>query len=285
MSVEPKEITVFLDTSPAARDRAGHAVALAQRWGARVIGVHLVYAGVMVPPSLSYALGSAATRSAIAYEEELDAEAEAAAAALSEHFRSLCAQFGVDGEFRPIGRGQPVEDAVLSARHSDLVVIGHPADSNLPEVVSPERFLIAAGVPVLVIPSIWQGKTIGDRVVIGWNASREARRAVSDSMTFIVGAKLTTVLVINPASTPRHGEEPGADIALYLARHGARVTVDRVASSDGSVAETMLHYAADRAADLLVLGAYSHARWREILFGGTTRSLLAEIPVPLLISS
>jgi nucleotide-binding universal stress UspA family protein len=82
----------------------------------------------------------------------------------------------------------------------------------------------------------------------------------------------------------RHGEEPGADIALYLARHGARVDVEQVLSKGTPVADIILSHARDHGADLIVIGAYSHARSVEMVFGGVTRTLQTRAPVPVLMS-
>ena len=138
--------------------------------------------------------------------------------------------------------------------------------------------------PLLVLPNGWPDNPIGDNVLIAWNASREARRAISDATILIAAAKAVTVLVVDPGKKHRYGEEPGADIALQLARHGARVNVDRVASNGSSIAETILSYAMQSRSDLLVFGAYSHARMRERWLGGTTRTLLARTQIPLLVS-
>lgn len=82
----------------------------------------------------------------------------------------------------------------------------------------------------------------------------------------------------------RHGEEPGADIALYLTRHGARVNVEQVLSKGTPVADIILSHAADHGMDLIVIGAYSHARFVEMVFGGVTRTLLRQTPIPILLS-
>ncbi|WP_426437011.1 universal stress protein [Bradyrhizobium genosp. P] len=284
MSIDLKTITVFLDATASGRKRALHAAALAQRWGAHLVGVHVTFAGVTLPPSMSYARGREAAKHVIAYEHQLDAAAEAAAAVLGAQFQAMCARLGLPGEFRPIGRGWSAEDAVANSLHSDLVVVGHPMPNGLPEHMSPERILLASGVPLLVVPNTWEGETIGSRILVGWNATREARRAVSDSLNFLVAAKSVTVLVIDPGSRPQHGDAPGADIAIQLARHGAHVDVERVSSSGIPVAQVIVRYALKRASDLLVIGAYSHARLKEVLFGGVTRTLLARMPVPVLIS-
>ena len=289
MSIDLKTITVFLDATASGRKRALRAAALAQRWGAHLVGVHVTFAGVTLPPSMSYARGREAVKQLIAYKHQLDASAEAAGANLGAQFQAMCARLDVSGEFRPIGRGWSAEDlsaedAVANSLHSDLIVVGHPEPNGLPEDMSPERILLASGVPLLVVPNAWDGETIGSRILVGWNATREARRAISDSLNFLVAAKSVTVLVIDPADRHQHGAEPGADIALQLARHGAHVDVKQVNSSGIPVAQVILRYALKRASDLLVIGAYSHARLKELLLGGVTRTLLAQMPVPVLIS-
>ncbi|HEY0256698.1 MAG TPA: universal stress protein [Candidatus Methylacidiphilales bacterium] len=284
LCLDPKTITVFLDASPSGQKRAEHAVALAKRWDAYLVGVHIVFAGVTLPPSLCYARGHAGIAHAIAFERHLDAVAEAAATQVGDHFRSLCATRNVRGEFRPIGRAKTAEEAVINALQSDLVVIGHPEPNGLPDDILPERLLLTSSVPILIVPNAWEGETIGDMVLIGWNGTRQARRAVADSMTFLVAAKSVTVLVIDSAERRRRSEESGADIALRLARHGVQVDVEQVTSQGASIAQVILRHAEQSASDLLVVGAYSHTRLRRLLLGGVTRALLAQMPVPVLIS-
>jgi nucleotide-binding universal stress UspA family protein len=283
MLIEPKTITVFLDISPSGRSRASHAVALARRWNSHLVGVHVI-PEVTLPPSRSYAYGTKAIQSATTYEQRLEAEVEAAAAVVKEHFRSLCSRFNVRGEFRSVGPRMTVHEATLSALHSDLVLVGHPEPHGLPDGMRPERMLLASGAPLLILPNAWERETIGDNILIGWNASRAARRVVSDSMAFLVGAQSVTVLVIDGVGRSQHGEEPGADIAVHLARHGARVVVERIVSSNAPIAQIILECALQSGSDLLVIGAYSHARLRQLLLGGATRTLLKQMPVPVLIS-
>jgi len=95
---------------------------------------------------------------------------------------------------------------------------------------------------------------------------------------------VTLLVVDSDKRARRHGEEPGADIALYLARHGAQVEVAQVSSRGSPVADIILSYAADHGADLIVIGAYSHARSIEMVFGGVTRTLLKQAPIPVLMS-
>ena len=120
--------------------------------------------------------------------------------------------------------------------------------------------------------------------MVAWNASREARRAISDALPLLVEAKSVTILLVDAGKNPRHGEEPGADIAHYLSRHGAKVSVKQTASRGEPIARVILDHAKEQAADLIVIGAYSHARTAQMVFGGVTRSLLQDAGIPLLIA-
>lgn len=149
----------------------------------------------------------------------------------------------------------------------------------------PDRLLRTSGVPILIVPDTKVVAGVGDRVLVAWNASREARRAITDAMPFIAMAKAVTILVIDAdKGIHYYGEEPGADLALHLARHGAHVEVTQVSSDGVPIAEVILAHAAKHGADLIVAGARSHSRPTEIIFGGVTRSLLAQLTIPLLMS-
>ncbi len=284
MSIGPKTITVFLDASSSGQKRAAYAAALAQRWEAHLVGMYVVYAGVMSHPSMSYARGHEAAKHVIDHEQRLDASAEARAAIVAAQFRALCTRLNVPGEFRPIKRGKTAEEAIASSLHSDSVVVGHPEPSGLPDDMSSERLLLASGGPLLVVPNAWEGETIGDRILVGWNATRQSKRAIFDGMGFLEKAATVTVLTIDAAERRWHGAEPGADIAMHLARHGARVNVEQMESNGSPISRIILRRAQETASDLLIVGAYSHARLKELLLGGVTRTLLAQMPVPVLIS-
>ena len=135
------------------------------------------------------------------------------------------------------------------------------------------------------MPYIGVQMPILDHVIVAWDASQESTRAVHDSLPFLVEAKKVTVLVINPRIGPDgHGEQPGADIATHLARHGLKVEVQRSQSPDASIGDSLLSRLADLDSDLLVMGAYGHARLRQVILGGVTRTLLEQMTVPLLLS-
>jgi nucleotide-binding universal stress UspA family protein len=175
----------------------------------------------------------------------------------------------------------------LHARYADLVVIGQQ-NPEWPSGVQKnfERSLpAAAGRPVLVVPYAFERRPVGRHVLIAWNASREAARAVSDALPFLKRASHVHVAAFEPeVSRAAHGEEPGADIALYLARHGVKVTVSRYDAPDTDVGNQLLSRAFDLSADLIVMGAWGHSRFREYFLGGVTRTLLESMTVPVLMA-
>ena len=277
-----KNIEVFIDATPEGERRADYAATLAHRCGAHLAGIHVISASCPESRADAFAVGEKAIRSSLAWQKAAD---EAVTATVRRRFEAISAKRDVNSEFREIRRGGPNEDLILNSLHSDLVVIGQRELNELPGYLSAERLLLASGTPILVVPSGWTSETIGRKILVGWNASREARRAVTDALPFLVAASSVTILVVDPDKrADRHGEEPGADIALHLARHGVHVEVERVSSHGAPVADIILTHAADRGVDLIVIGAYSHARSVEVVFGGVTRTLLKEAPIPVLMS-
>jgi nucleotide-binding universal stress UspA family protein len=277
-----KSIAVFLDDTPKGEKIGKCAAALAYRCGAHLIGIHGMSCNPAEHPPDSFACGKKAIDEVFA---RLRAAEEQKSLAVDRLFTALSLKQGVSAEFRMIRSYRADDDTVLNSLHCDLVVIGHPDPPGLPKGWSPERLLMASGVPVLIIPTEWKSETIGNNILVGWNASREARRAMVDAMPFLNAAQSVTVLVVDPAKrADEHGEEPGADIALCLARHGAHVDVEQATSDGSPIGEVILSRALNRGVDLIVIGAYSHARWAEIIFGGVTRTLLTQMPVPVLVS-
>jgi nucleotide-binding universal stress UspA family protein len=284
MPISPKTITVFLDSSSSGAKRAAKAAALARRWDAHLVGVYVVFKGVTSHPSMAYARSEKAIAGVIAHERRVEDACECTTSEVGEYFQSLCDRLDISGEFRPIKRGKTAEAAIVNSLHSDLIVIGHPEPNGLPDDMSAERILLASGVPLLIIPNDWKGDTIGDQVMIGWNASPEARRAVSDAMSLLVAATHVTALIVDPAGCKLLGQDTGCDISQHLSRHGAHVDVEQVASRGRPIAEVILNRAMEKGCDLLVVGARNPAHLKEILLGSATRTLLTKMPVPVLIS-
>lgn len=273
-----KNIAVFLDEPPAGSVRAGYAVRLALRYRAHLVGIFVTPSEW---PHASYLRGHDAIAQMI--EEQRAKEARTVASA-SGRFESVAEQEGISFEFRTIRPSDIADDALFHSLHADIVMVGHPKPGGLPEYQSAESMLLATGVPVLIVPDRWNAGTIAENILVAWNATREARRAITDAMPLLQKARTVSVIVVNAHTNARHGQEPGADVALYLSRHGVNVTVERVRSDGRPVAQAIMDYALLARSDLLVLGAYSHARSREALFGGVTRSLLKSAAIPLFIA-
>ncbi|MFY9316544.1 MAG: universal stress protein [Burkholderiales bacterium] len=175
----------------------------------------------------------------------------------------------------------------LQARYADLVVIGQQND-EWPSGVSKEleRALpLAAGRPVLVVPYAFEERALCQRVMVAWDASREAAIAVRDALPLLSRASQVHIVTVDARATAvGHGEEPGADIGLYLARHGVKVTVSRQDSAGVDAGNVLLSRAADLQSDLIVSGAWGHSRLQEFVLGGVTRTLLASMTVPVFMS-
>lgn len=173
----------------------------------------------------------------------------------------------------------------MQARYADLVVLGQPETENGGEFNGEvaETVVLNSGRPGFVVPYIGAGETIGERIMVAWDAGREAARAVGDAIPMLERAKSVSVLVVNP-HRGEHGAEPGADIALHLARHGIKVEAQRLEARDLSVADAILSRLADEDIDLLVMGAYGHSRLRELVLGGVTRQIFRQMTVPVLMS-
>jgi len=172
----------------------------------------------------------------------------------------------------------------LHARYADLVVLGQAvrgAEENGGLASDlPQHVVLHCGRPVLMVPAKGQYLDIGKRPVIAWNGSVEAARAVTAALPLLRDATKVTVLMF---ASPGTASEPGADIAQYLARHGLEVEV-KVCPPASDAGHAILGEAAKLQADLLVMGAYGHSRFREMILGGATRTVLAELPLPVLMT-
>jgi len=174
------------------------------------------------------------------------------------------------------------------AHYADLTVVGQLDPDELlprPEYRIPERVALESGGPVLVVPHAGTFPTVGRRVLIAWNASAQSARAVRDALPVLKKAEGVTILTFNPASLGGNGDEkPGAQVAAHLAHHGVAAKARELVVDDVAAGEMILSQAADEGADLIVMGAYGHARARELVLGGATRTLLKRMTVPTLMS-
>lgn len=274
-----KDLLVVLDTSRSCGVRLDVATALAARFSAHLTGVY-----VSPPPQVPAMIESQLTPELIELQMRTLSEATER---VQELFRRRGEGPGFTSEWR-VREGEAGEVATLHARYADVSIVGQ-VDPEADELGSagdlPERVVLGAGRPVLVVPYAGTFQTVGQRVLVAWNAGREATRAVNDALPLLEGAAKVTVLAINPrGGLHGHGEVPGADIALHLARHGVRAEAAAIKSDDVEVGALLLSQAADLNADLIVMGAYGHSRLREVMLGGATREILRSMTVPVLLS-
>ncbi len=181
-----------------------------------------------------------------------------------------------------------VGDIVLErARVADLVITGQRDPSfDFSRVLDvPERLIMESGRPVLVIPNVGRYPVIGKRPTVAWNTRREATRAVFDAMPLLQTADRVRVVWVNPQSeADTAGDLPGAAIAGTLSRHGVKCEIATAVATDIQVGDAILSGLTDDGADLLVMGAWGHSRFRELVFGGATRHILQHMTVPVLLS-
>lgn len=169
------------------------------------------------------------------------------------------------------------------ARFSDLMILPKPYGENhgYEMETTVEAALFDAGAPVLVVPE--SGKTITkpSAITVAWNESQEALRAAKAALPLLTEADLVRVLVIDPPTHGPNRSDPGGLLSTFLARHGVRVEIDVLSKSMPRVSDVLLRHAQDTEAEMIVMGAYGHSRFRESILGGATRHMLelAEIPV------
>lgn len=171
----------------------------------------------------------------------------------------------------------------MRARFSDLVVLDQPygkgRGQELEAIV--EAALFEGQTPVLVLPDAFKGELSGRRILAAWNQSTEAMSAIRRALPLLKAADLVDVTIIDP---PTHGPErsdPGGQLSQLLARHGVRAEVSVLAKTMPRVSDIIIRHVRDTDADLIVMGAYGHSRFRQAILGGATRNMLENAPVPV----
>lgn len=170
--------------------------------------------------------------------------------------------------------------------YCDLVVIGQVDPTEAASTVLsdfPEYIVFTGGRPALITPYSGAFPRIGKRILIAWDGGRSATRAVTDALPLLRQADLVQVAIFNQDGTAAQELPIGSDIALYLARHGIKTEL-LPSRPSGDIGDSLLTLAADLGSDLIVMGGYGHSRFREILLGGVTRTILASMTVPVLMS-
>lgn len=276
-----KTILVHVADDAAGLARINAAGALAERFGARVVGL----AAAAQPAPI---MAEGASFAAAVWAEQAAAH-EAHAQAAAEAFAEAMRRRGIGNESRMIGGFEDTAGAVLavSARYADLTLIGCReaissralADSMI------DGALFETGRPAMVVPVKGLAASVGKRVLLAWDGGPQAARAAGDAMPFLSGAEEVRVVVARTYfGMSRHGEEPGADVARWLSAHGVKVAVEVLDAAGRSVAKALADAASDGAADMIVMGGFGHSRLREAIFGGVTSEMVDDPAVPIFIS-
>ena len=272
-----KDIVVNLGLGE--HDPAGNfAISVANTFGAHLLGVALVYDPV-IPGSV---MGGIPPEFIESQRRESEKNANDAIA----RFEQLAKRAGISYEARSLNASVSGAADRLGrlARRFDLAIVGQPERNNAaPAEVVAEGLLFESGRPVIFVPYIQKADLKLDRIMVCWDGSRAATRAIADAMPFLEKSKLVEIVIV-ASKAGINDEVPGADLGQHLARHGLKVEVKRITSPDIDVTSTILSYAADTSADMIVMGGYAHSRLREFILGGVTRGILETMTVPVLMS-
>lgn len=279
-----KTILVHVDQSKHAAERIRLAAAIARAENAHLIGAAMTGISRYVFDS-----GAINPHDAV-LKHHLDFLHDYARKAL-QNFEQLAAAAGVNSVESRLVDDDAGGGMTLQARYCDLVVLGQiNPDEAVPGLMPdfPEYVVMNCARPVLVVP--FAGQLMGKfnqackRPLIAWDASMTATRAVTAALPLLAQAEQADLVVFNADDQPdAHGEQPGADLALYLARHGVKLNVINQ-TIELDTGNALLSLAADRGSDMIVMGGYGHTRFREIILGGATRTMLASMTVPVLMA-
>jgi len=254
---------------------------LAKRFGASLVLVYVI--PMEDGPRYSGGLTLHAVMDEIAREQ--DAEAEI----VRRRFEDAARRHAVRSEWRS-ARGYPDDEVVLHSRYSDIAIIPQtdPDPPRFRAHLHADSVVLNAGRPVIVVPRERTRSGLKKRVLVAWNASREATRAINDALPILEAADMVDVAVVNPGNGHEgmggHGEEPGADIASHLARHGIHAEVHLEHTADEGVGSRLAQLGEEIGAALIVAGAYGYSPTHEFVTCGVTRHLLRNARVPVLFS-
>ena len=273
-----KDIVVNLSVGEKASPAGDYAVSVAAAFDAHLAGIAFLYDPI-VPVS-----GAGYIPAEVIETQERDNEAATKAAL--DRFTTASARAGVTAEpltlsasFAGVG-----EQFGRIARRFDLSIVGQaePETSGVEEIIA-ESALFESGRPLIIVPYIQKAPLKLDRVMLCWDGSRAATRAIGDAMPLLHRAgRVEVVIVANERG--KKDEIEGADMGAHLARHGLNVEVNRTALGDIDVADVILSHAADAGSDFIVMGGYGHSRLREFVLGGVTRSIMRSMTAPVLMS-
>jgi nucleotide-binding universal stress UspA family protein len=270
------DIIVHVDGTEPAKARVAFAVALAKEQDAHLIGV--AFAPKALLPLYGADVGFADMSEVL---EGVKSQGEAAL----KSFEACAVSAGVSAEGR-LMQGMSEEfphDFAAFARQVDLTVLGQPRDGDplIGQYALVERCLFASGRPVMIVPAAPAEIALKGTIVAAWDGSAEAARAFNDALILLKPATRVVLLVGVMDRAGEKAEPATDDMVAHLKRHGVSVEVARVPASEGDIGRLLLQQAKELQADMIVMGAFHHSRWREFILGGVTLTMLEEATIPL----
>jgi nucleotide-binding universal stress UspA family protein len=272
------DIVVFVDGRGETAGILEFAGVLAEEQGAHLIAVFMQPEPAITPPE-TFARGTGIMDVIDAHQAQLEGIEEDHRAI----FDNIVRRYGIRSEWRSLSYLN--SDVGGHAHYADLVVVERP-DPAGPTAGPPgliESLVLTSGRPIIMFPPHGTVSRVR-RILVGWNARREAVRAVADALPLLERAEAIEVLVVDHQRHAGHGQEPGADIARHLAHHGAQVEVRSLSSRGEDVGQLLLSHAAAFGADLVVMGAYGHSHLSQWMFGSVTRTVLRDAGLAVLMS-
>ena len=258
---------------------ADYAISLATAFSAHVAGVGFIYEPV-IPGTV---LGGVPTD---LIEVQREQNSKAAKAAIS-RFDTAAKAAGVSAETRMLDASIAGAADLFGriARRFDIAVVGQAQrEQGASEELLIEGALFGSGRPVVVVPYVHKEPVKLDRILMCWDGSRPAARAIADALPFLKRAKAIEIVVVT-GERDKSGEITGTNMRRHLARHGVNVEIKHITAGGGvDVPNAILSHAADSGTEFMVLGGYGHSRLREFILGGVTRSILGSMTVPVLMS-
>lgn len=269
-----KEILLHLDASESVEARINVAVELAQRYNAHIKGLYIL-SHTLVPAYTEVMVGVEQI------EEQLAELARKEAKRIEQQFLSAAQAVDVKAECLCV-QGDAISLTSRYAHYCDLVIMGQAERNSqfLDAEGLADHVILMAGKPVLVVPYIGVNKNFGQRVMIAWNGGREGTRAVHDALPLLQQAKSVEIATVDMED----GERLSQYLRDYLAIHNIRATCHHFPARDIEIGAMLLSRVADEGIDLMVMGAYGHSRFRELMLGGVTLHLLKHMTVPVLMS-
>jgi nucleotide-binding universal stress UspA family protein len=272
-----KDVVVNLSGRASLDFAADYGISIAATFGAHVTGIAFLYEPVIPDGTLG---GVPVDLIELQREENSKIARDAIG-----RFEAGVKKSGVAAETRQLDAtfGGAATLFAQIARRFDISVVGQAQrEQGATDELIIEGALFESGRPVIVVPYIQKSGLTLERVLVCWDGGRTAARAVADAMPFLTRAQAVDLVIV--AEERKNDEVTGVRMSEHLARHGAKVSVKRIAKGDLSVQDAILSYAADSSADFMVMGGYGHSRLREFILGGVTRSILNSMTVPVLMS-